>query len=75
MGTKYLESTEMWQPYENSEQSDKRYYEPQEILEMMHRLQDDETLTKYQLKRDSKHVVEVNEKNLNKIEAEFYKDD
>ena len=38
MGTKYLESTEMWQPYENSEQSDKRYYEPQEILEMMHRL-------------------------------------
>ena len=59
MGTKFLESTEMWQPYQNNDQKQQSYYEPTQILDMMYRLQDDEKLTKFNRVRDERNIIDM----------------
>lgn len=47
MGTKFLESTEMWQPYQSSASDNYKYYQPEEIIDMMEDLQSDKQLTHF----------------------------
>lgn len=62
MGSKFLESTEMWQPYYDSAavSDEQRYYEPVEIIDMMERLQSDEKLTHFDQKRDPHGISGMN---------------
>jgi len=73
LGTKYLESTEMWQPADDFE-SYKRRYKEDEVLDMQDDIQKAKDVTIYEQERDPKDIVHFNKSrsHFNVSVDEFY---